>query len=252
MSGVEVARVGGVLQVILDALERRNALSAAMLDSLVGAIGAPGEDVTGIVLTGSETTFSAGADFADLTGTSADIGYDDRVSAVAAAVAASRVPVLAALEGPCFGAAAHLALVCDARIAGDGVYLSVPAIRLGLLYNPDAIAWLARHYPRDTIRRLFLLAERFDASEAAAAGLVSTVVPAGTARDHATKLLASITPAARDAVAATRRLLDDLDAGDPERFDAAQWQRRRRELLDSPERAAAIVDAKRRHTVAPR
>ncbi|MGX6511683.1 enoyl-CoA hydratase/isomerase family protein [Rhodococcus sp. SJ-2] len=238
-------RSGSVVHLVLDAPQRRNALSRTMLDALEAALSSLDDDVTGVVLAGSDGTFSAGADFADITGTVADVDYDDAVARVAAAVTTAAVPVVAALEGPCMGAAAHLALVCDMRIGGEGAYLHVPSVRLGLLYNPVAIRELSRAYSRDTVRRLLLIGERFDTESAYQAGLLSRTVPTGDAVRVATDMLATLPQEHRQATRATKELLGELDSG---LFDENRWQRRRRELLGSPARAAAVRDARARHT----
>lgn len=237
-------RIGNVVSLVLNAPERRNALSFDLLAELGKALTEGLEGATGIVLSGSGGSFSAGADFSDLTGTSADIGFDDAVERVAGAIAASRIPVVAAIEGPCVGAGAHLALACDIRFAGAGSFLQIPAVRLGLLYNPHAIAWLADAFPRDSVRRLLLLGERFDATSAVEARLFSQVVPSGTALEHAIQTL-DLSPEHLEALASTRELLNALDSN---HYNEAVWQQRRRGLLDSPARAQAIRDAKTRHT----
>lgn len=241
-------RVGPVLQLMFDIAQRKNALSRDLLEQLRYALTDLDDEVVGIVITGSGDTFSAGADFAELTGTSADTDYDDAVSAVAVAIMSSPVPVVAALEGHCLGAAAHLALVCDVRIAGEGSYLQVPAVRLGLLYNPDAVQWLARNYPRDTVRRLLVLGERFDDQDAVTAGLITQLVPAGEAAKRAAALLSGLSVEHRKATAATKALLNELDSGI---YRDEVWQFRRRELLDSSTRKTAIEQAHRRHSHRP-
>lgn len=237
-------RIGHVVSLVLDAPERRNSLSFDLLAELLSALTEDLAGATGIVISGSGGSFSAGADFRDLTGTSRDIEFDDAVERVAEAIMSSRVPVVAALEGPCMGAGAHLALACDLRIAGDGSFLQVPAVRLGLLYSPRAIVWLAHTFPRDSVRRLLLLGERFDAAAALEAKLFSRVVPTGTALNQATQALATLSPDHLDALASTRELLNTLDSN---QYNDATWQQRRKELLDSPARAQAIRQAKARH-----
>ncbi|WP_052354965.1 enoyl-CoA hydratase/isomerase family protein [Arthrobacter sp. I3] len=238
-------RIGDVVSLVLDAPERRNALSFELLAELSKALTEGLEGATGVVISGSGGAFSAGADFGNLTGTSRDIEFDDAVERAAEAITASRIPVVAAIEGPCIGAGAHLALACDLRIAGAGSFLQVPAVRLGLLYSPRAIAWLAGNYPRDSVRRMLLLGERFDSADAVEARLFSKVVPTGTALEHAAQALAALSPDHLDALAITRELLNSLDSG---HYDEAMWQQRRKDLLDSPARAQAIRHAKARHT----
>ena len=235
---------GHVLSLVLDVPARRNALSFALLGELAAELSGDLEGVTGIIITGAGEVFSAGADFGDLTGTSADAAFDDAVERVAHAITASPVPVVAAVEGPCMGAGAHLALACDLRVAGRDSFIQVPAVRLGLLYSPRSVAWLASAYPRDTVRRLLLLGERFEAPDALAAGLFSTVVPAGTARASALTALSGLAPENLAALAATRELLGELETGT---YNDAAWQQRRKNLLDSPSRAHAVAQAKARH-----
>ncbi len=245
MSLVRTVREGSLLHLILDAPERRNALSKQLLGQLCEELRSVDDAVTGIVLSGAGSSFSAGADFADLTGTSQDIGYDDALAEVTAAVREHSRLVVAAIEGPCMGAAADLALSCDLRVLGSDAFMQVPAVRLGLLYNPEAVGRLARTLPRDTVRRLLLLGERFDAETASEAGLASYVVSNGTAVQHSVALLGAITTQELDALAATKALLNAHDSGV---VDADHWAAVRRQLLDSPARRTAVAQARSRHT----
>jgi enoyl-CoA hydratase len=241
---VSAHRIGGVLQLVLDAPRRKNALSRPMLGALAGHFADLDEDVTGVVISGNGGVFSAGADFAELTGTSADLEYDDAVNAVREAIWSCPRLVVAALEGPSVGAAADLALACDFQVAGEDSFLEIPAVRLGLLYNPEALASLARTLPATVVRRLVLLGERFDAREAFTCGLVTHLAPRGDAAKRAVELLDAVTSSELDAIAATKGFLRAVATGD----DAAStWQDRRRELLDSPARRAAIELAQARH-----
>lgn len=244
-AALRTARVGTVLHLVLDAPERRNALSRPMLRALAAALQDLDAEVTGVVVSGAGEAFSAGADFHELTGTAEDVTYDDAVATVTRAIVASPRVVVAALEGPCLGAAADLALACDLRFAAQGSYVQVPAVRLGLLYNPEAVARIARRLPPDTVRRLLLLGERFADEDALRAGLVSHLVPRGEAVKRAVDLLAGITADELDATAATKGLLTDLETST---YDAARWKDRRRALLAAPARAAAVARAHRAHT----
>jgi enoyl-CoA hydratase len=237
--------MAGVVQLVIDAPERRNALSRGVLDALLSDLTCLDDDVVGVVLSGRGDVFSAGADFGDLTGTCADIAYDDAVAEVTETIRELPVVIIAAIEGPCIGAAADLALSCDLRVAAEGSYVQVPAVRLGILYNPGTINRLRQSFPRDSVRRLLLLGERFGHEEAMRAGLVSHVVPRGAAVRCATDLFKDTTHDHLAALAATKALLNAQESGD---FDAALWQERRRALLDSPDRKAIVEKAKRVHT----
>ncbi len=239
---------GTVLMLEMQDPAARNALSRAMLSGLSEAIGQAGADILSIVVTGGAACFSAGGDFRELTGTRQDLDYDAAVARVVAAILASDRIVVAAIEGPCMGAAADIALACDYRIAGAGSFMQIPAVRLGILYNPAAIERIGRFYPRDTVRRLLLAGERFDDQEARCAGLFSRIVPAGEAIGAALRDLCQLDARQAEALRATKQLLSDLEAG---RADQAQWAQRRAELLDSEQRGIAMRQAHARFTDKP-
>jgi enoyl-CoA hydratase/carnithine racemase len=248
-AGLSVERTGAIVHLVLDAPERRNALSLPMLAALTEAVVRLAPDAAGFVISGRGSCFSAGADFRELTGTSADLAYDEAVSAAREAITRSPRVVIAALEGPCIGAAADLALACDLRIAAEDSYLQVPAVRLGLFYNPAALRRATRSFPADAVRRLFLLGHRLPAPEAHTAGVVGQVVQSGAAATTALEILHAITPAELEAITETKSFLEACLAGDDSTWPGRdeRWQQRRRALLDSPARAAAVAASRERH-----
>ncbi|WP_068164842.1 enoyl-CoA hydratase/isomerase family protein [Rhodococcus phenolicus] len=232
-----------VLEVVLSRADRRNALSRILLRELRTTFEALPDGTRAVVLTASGPVFCAGADFADLTGTSADLEYDRDLEAACDAIRRSAVPVVAAVDGPCVGAGVELALSCDARVVGTAAWFRVPAVELGLLYNPASIRRIHATLPRSTVTRLLVLAERFDADDAARGGLATHRVD-GDPADRAITLARSLAQTPPDALAATRALLHELDGG---RFDENEWQATRMRLLDSTARHDAVASAAVRH-----
>lgn len=238
-------RNGAVVHVVFNAPARRNALSRTMLAELTRTVTELPEGTTGVVVSGSDHAFSAGADFRELAGNSADLNYDASVAEASDAIRRAPVPVVAAMEGPCIGAAVDLALACDLRVGGESSFVQVPAVALGLLYNPASVARWRSRLSDDTLRRLLLFGERLDAADAHRVGVLSHLVPRTEALQHATVLLEDLNDRSLDALRATKSLLQELDSG---QTDTDRWFGIRRELLDSPRRQAAVADAKRTHT----
>jgi enoyl-CoA hydratase/carnithine racemase len=238
--GVVVRTEGTVLHVQVSVPERRNALSRAVLARLREVFGAL-PDVGAVVLSGTGSVFSAGADLRELSGSARDLEFDDEMATVVDAVRLAPVPVIAAIEGPCIGAAVDLALACDLRIAGADAWFRLPAVRLGILYNPRSIARWHRTLPRDTLTRLVLLGQRFTAVEAQTSGLVSSVVPAGQAVHQASVFVGQ--EETTTAHARTKQLLGALDDG---KFDERGWQDTRIGLLESGDRQRALAQIRRR------
>lgn len=233
---IRIERNREIVSVTLNRPERRNALSLGLLSELACALSKESlADASAVIISGAGSTFSAGADLSELTGTSQDVAVDDAIAEVVAAIGATEIPVIAAIDGPCVGGAVDMMLACDIRVASERAFFEVPAVRLGLLYNPEAVARLHSQFPREVLNRLLVRGDRFDATEALLAGLVTHAPSAARALKHESKVHDS--GALNAAAAATKRLLDDLDAGS---YDRLEWDRLRRQILDSPERAAAV------------
>lgn len=239
---IRVERKDDVVYISLDRPECRNALSLKLLAALRDALSAQSlAGASAVIITGEGNTFSAGADLSELTGTSRDTAMDDAIAAVVAAIRDAEMPVIASINGPCIGGAVDIMLACDLRIASEHAYFQVPATRLGLLYNPVAVARMHALLPRHALTQLLVLGERFDAEQALAVGLVTHARTKSDGEAAVAEITRSAEQNVAAAVAATKQLLNALDNGE---FDPNYWQLRRREMLDSPERAAAISAAR--------
>ena len=196
-----------------------------------------------VVLAGAGDGFSAGADLGDLAGTIADRAVDDAIQGAAASIRDCPLPVIAAVEGPCIGGALELALSCDAIVAAEGAYFALPATELGLLYDPRAVARLRHRLSPSALRWLLLIGEQIDALTGAEVGLVARVVCEGSARAEAWALAQRVAARSPQAVAATKKLLNELEGGYA-RLD--EWERVRLDILDSTERRERVEQAKAR------
>jgi enoyl-CoA hydratase/carnithine racemase len=139
------------------------------------------------------------------------------------------------------GGAVDIALACDFLVASEQSFFEVPAARLGLLYNPDAVMRWRNRLSGLALRRILLLGERFTAAEAVQAGLVSHLVAEGSALEKARELAQRAAQGTRDAVAASKGLLVALESGET---NLARWEKIRQKILDSPERRAAVAGAR--------
>ena len=232
----------GICQLVLDNPGRKNALSYALLDDLNKKLTSAREDpARAVILSGAGDAFSAGADFSDLTGTIDDLAIDNAIEQVVQQIRSFPAPVFAAVDGPCMGGAIDIALACDLLVASKQAVFEMPAARLGLLYNPSAIRrWSARLSPL-TLRRMLLLSERFTAADAFQAGVVSHLVEDGSALEYSKALAERAAQCTRDAIAGYKSVLVAIDNGET---DLAEWEKLRRETLESPERSERVARAK--------
>jgi enoyl-CoA hydratase/carnithine racemase len=100
-------------------------------------------------------------------------------------VAALPAPTVAAIEGWCLGGGLELALACDFRVAGEGATFGLPEVGIGILPSSGGTHRLVRLVGAAKAKELVLLGEHVAAADAAAAGLVTRLAPAGKAVEHA-------------------------------------------------------------------
>lgn len=158
--------------------------------------------------------FSAGADIAEIAAQRLVPCWGERFLAdmrqAIDGVAALPMPVIAAIDGGCFGAAVALTLAADVRIAGSGARFAVTPAKLGLLYPAIDVQRLIATVGRGQASRLLLTGDAVDAPEAARIGLVQQVVP--NAIDAAADMAARIAANAPVAVAGLKSIMGHPDS----------------------------------------
>jgi enoyl-CoA hydratase len=181
---IDLRRDGrGVASVVIDNAARLNALGSGLLGEFVQAMARLSEDeaLRAVVVTGAgERAFVGGADIremGEIDGPDAARNFITGVHRACAAVRACPVPVIARIQGYCFGAGLELAAACDFRLASEMAELGMPEVRLGIpsvveaALLPTLIGW-------GRTRRLLLTGETIDAECALAWGLVEEVTAA--------------------------------------------------------------------------
>jgi enoyl-CoA hydratase/carnithine racemase len=220
----------------IDRPERRNALNADLCAQLLAQLEADPE-LRAVVVTGAgDKAFCAGADLVVRTEDASEPGGGDTFrpafDRLLDAIVDYPAPVLAAVNGPAFGAGMQLAVACDFRIASFDATFSIPAGRLGVFLSPANVRRLATLVGQGAARDVLLTARTLDADEAAAIGLVQRRVP--NALDAALELAAEIAQLAPLTVRGHKRALNLVAGGvDQSAFD---------EMRELEERAFASRD----------
>jgi enoyl-CoA hydratase/carnithine racemase len=180
--GIKSSRDGCAEILRIDRPEKRNALSAALFEGLTERISALGEDhdVRGIVLTGSEEEFSTGIDLGEAT---AVLSPDEfavnwrRWRGLTAAIEASPLPVVAAINGFCLTGGLEVALTCDYRVSGENGTFGITSAKIGSVAGIGGTQRLPRLVGASKAKRMLFTGEFVDAATALAWGLVDEVVP---------------------------------------------------------------------------
>lgn len=165
-----------VAWITIDRPAKRNAMTWEMWSALLSSIAAieKNSDITAVVLEGTGGSFSAGADLTEVKSLDAEYValYRNLGEEAVQALMDLRTPKLAAIDGPCFGAACSMALACDVRISSPRSQFGIPALKHGLTYEPAFLQRLVQLVGPGSAGLLIYSAERWDAREAAARGLV--------------------------------------------------------------------------------
>jgi enoyl-CoA hydratase/carnithine racemase len=206
---VGVQHDDGIRTLTLDSPANRNALSAALLAQLDQAL----HDATGdravraVVLTGTGTVFCSGADLSER-GTSAP----NRMPAILTAIVESAVPVIVRVNGHARAGGLGLIAAADMAVAVEASTFAFTEVRVGVAPAMILVPAL-RVVDRRFLTRTTLTGERFSATEAAAAGLLTDVTPDVAALDAwVAAQTHALRQAAPGAVRATKDLLRTLPA----------------------------------------
>ncbi|MEL7301824.1 MAG: crotonase/enoyl-CoA hydratase family protein [Pseudomonadota bacterium] len=218
----------GIATVTLSRPEKKNAMSLELLEALVSTCAAleaqPG--LRAVILTGAGGVFSAGIDLAVMGQMAADPAKLSQMLATRDAEGANAfqapmlcwtrlpVPVIAAVEGLCFGAGLQLALGADIRIVHPDTRLSIMEAKWGLVPDMGITATLPRLLRADAAKVLMMTGRVMSGREAERHGLVTELSEAPRARAEA--LAAEIAARSPDAVAASKRLVEEAWTGGPE------------------------------------
>ena len=189
-----IAIDGAVAEVRLNRPAARNAFSLSLMRQLTETAGvfAKSTDVQAVILTGAQTYFSAGADLADperARGPSATRLERRQIARLGPDLCQAwedlEQVTIAAIEGYCIGGAAALALACDFRIAGDGAYLRLPEIALGMNMSWRSLPRLASLVGPSRAKRFAIFCEPCEADQALAWGMIDEKTEKGGALDLA-------------------------------------------------------------------
>lgn len=211
----------GVVTLTLNRPDAHNALSPELTEALEREADALGRDTAlrAVVLTGAGASFCAGGDIkamrAMVAGTREErMARSRRAGRLFAALRALPVPLVARVNGPAFAGGAGLVSVADVAIAADTARFGFTEPRIGIAPANISPYVLAR-IGASAARRLFLTAQRFEATEGLRLGLYDRVVPVAELDAAVAAEVDAILQCSPSALAACKRLIAEVPARDP-------------------------------------
>ncbi len=200
----------GIATLCFDNPSRRNALGAAELDAIEGALASLSAHTRVLLITSSDDRiFCAGADLNQILDGTLE---GDRFQSVTNQIAALPIPTIAVLTGNVFGGGAELALSCDFRLAREGIVLRIPAAAIGLCYPIEGIERLTRRLGPVLARRLLVAAETFSAEQMLSFTMVNAVHSADALRAAAQEYAQSLLALAPMAVTSMLEIIGQFEA----------------------------------------
>lgn len=165
--------------------EARNALTWEMYQALGDAChlveGDPEIKVL-ILRSADDKAFAAGSDISEFTGFQAPHdgpAYEERLDRILEGLERLSKPTIAQVDGTALGGGCVLALTCDLCICTPASTFGLPMARtLGNCLSAANYARLIDRVGPGLAKEMVFTGRRFDAREAAAAGLVNRIVPA--------------------------------------------------------------------------
>jgi enoyl-CoA hydratase len=211
-----------------------NRLQQADLEALLGLFERIEADpaIRVMVLTGTGRAFSAGFDLGSIAERAAG-AREPQDSATSFEAVANRLedlalPTICRLNGGVYGGSTDLALACDFRIGIDSCEMFMPAARLGLHYYTGGIRRYVSRLGVDNAKKLFLTAQKIEASEMLRIGYLTAVAPAVALDEEVDRLAVILAGNAPMAMRGMKRAINEFARGE---LDEAAVEQRYRDSL---------------------
>ena len=221
----------GIGRILIDNPSKRNAMSLKMYEDVPSAVKDATCGVRVTVLSGAgDTSFGAGSDIKEFkhvrTGAAAAQRYSEIENAATSALRSITHPLIASIQGPCYGGALNLALAADLRFCADDATFCVPPAKLGIGYPRSLMELLVQAVGKSNSKDLLFTARVVGAQEALRVtltltlilryltnpildptcqmGLVNAVLPKAELSAHVDKVAATISKLAPMTIAAAK------------------------------------------------
>ena len=180
-----------------------NALCNALIKDLGDALDQleADDEVSVIVLTGSDKAFAAGADIKEMKDKTFVEAYAENfITNGWERVSQCSKPIIAAVSGYALGGGCEMAMMCDFIVAADNAKFGQPEVTIGTIPGAGGTQRLTRLIGKSKAMDMCLTGRMMGAEEAERSGLVSRVFPVADLKDEAIKIAQTIAVLSRPAV----------------------------------------------------
>lgn len=214
----EIDAAAGIARVFLSRPERRNALSAGLVEALKDtlALAEADERIRVVAVRGDGPDFCAGADLHELRasvddGPLASLADADALGDLFLLLRRMEKPVVAVVHGRALAGGCGLASACDLVLASEEARFGYPEVKIGFV-PAMVMAMLRRAVGEKRALGLVATGRIIDAETARQYGLVHEVFPAEEFQDRVERFLSDLSAQSASAIALTKRMLYQMDA----------------------------------------
>ena len=203
---------GVVAYLTINNARRLNAMNSALMDAFIATMNelAAEADLRAVVLCGAgPKAFIVGADInemAAIKNAEQATAFITRLHRCCDAIRDLPVPVIARIQGYCFGGGLEMAAACDVRIASEAATFGMQEVKLGIpsvieaALLPTLVGW-------GRAREIMLLGETFTAVEALEWRLIERVAPPSALDEAVEAWIGKLLTSAPRAVRLQKRLI---------------------------------------------
>ena len=176
----------GVLRLLMNNLDQKNALSENMMNILIDEIKAASSDpsIKVIVLAANGNVFCSGHDLKEITAAreNGDSGEDyfknlfNSCSSLMELIVNIPQPVIAEVDGVATAAGCQLVASCDLAIASHESKFATPGVNIGLFCSTPMVA-LSRNVNKKNAMKMLLTGDFINAEKAKEIGLINNMAP---------------------------------------------------------------------------
>src|SRR5271167_884788 len=214
---------GAVATITFNRPDKRNAISSAMIDELLGALNAADSDgaVRVLILTGAGRAFCSGMDLENLQAIAQQTPEQNLADSRQMARMFHRLycfpkPLIAAVNGAAIAGGCGIATFADITLAVPEAKFGYTEVRIGFIPALVSVI-LRRQVGEKRARELAMTGRIFDAAEAFRLGLVTEIVPAEKLMERAHEVAAGFLESSPSSLLHTKQLLLHYDESDVQR-----------------------------------
>lgn len=246
MSLISVSIDNLIATITLDNPNKRNALSEAMIHSMIEAFEELEKKKVRVVILRAKAgvkVWSAGHDVNEIPKPRRDpLGWDDHLRQIIRLIERFPAPIIAMVEGGVWGGACEMVLSCDMVIATKNATFAFTPAKLGVPYNITGVLNFLNAARRMMVREMVFTAKPVSAQRAESMGIINHVVDAEQLESFTLDIASTIAANSPLSIAVIKeelRILESAHSITPLMFERLQGLRR--EVYDSEDYKEGIA-----------